>query len=70
MKAYDNEFDMLMNHFEKMVKDVDSPFYMPMLHRSSRNQTRTFYDNGSTDSFFKMFLCGYEYAKCLHRLDE
>jgi len=70
MKAHSKEFEELRNVFEQTVRSKESRFYLPNLQRSSRDEKNSFYDNGSTDMFFQMFMQGYEYAKLVQRLEE
>ncbi len=68
MKAFDGEFEEVRDAFERTVKSRQTGFSLN-LTRSSREEKNSFYDNGETDKFFQMFLQGYEFSKCLKRME-
>jgi len=70
MKAHDKEFEEMRAAFENTVKSKETKFYLPDLTRSQRDFKLSFYDNGTTDMYFQMFMQGYEYAKMQQRLSE
>ena len=70
MKAHDKEFEEMRNAFENTVKNKETRFYFPNLTRSSRDFKSSFYENGTTDMYFQMFMQGYEFSKTIQRLNE
>ncbi len=68
MKAYSKEFEDVREAFEKTVRSRYSSIYIPDIKRAFKNNKISFYDNGTTDNLFQLFMQGYEYAKCLQRM--
>lgn len=71
MKAWDNEFDKLMNQFEKDMKTTP---YRCKIERVTQEQREKlppgeYYNDGETNKLFNVYMLGYSYRKCLENLE-
>jgi hypothetical protein len=70
------KFDELQEFFERTVNKIDG-VYLGCNPRERREQCkpdgtwpRTFYGHGMTDSLFRVFLSGYQYAQAENNLQK
>ena len=69
MKKGDAEFHDLMGQFEKNMKQLIYGHEIDRVPENDKIPAGIFYNDGHVNTLFHAYMLGYEYAKCLARLE-